>query len=202
MAVGSAALQQDNPFKAGNIWGSKKVRRATPNLRSSISVVRSSSASGDFYPYKYANYVKSGGLIRKYASGGYSNQDDVPAMLMGGEYVIRKDIVNNYGKRFFDDLNGGKIRKFADGGIVNGQEGVSKNDLKNDYSSENNINITVNVHNSGGEVKSVTTENNSNINNPSRAIEFADKLKSEIVKVIVEQQRPGGLLGSQKYSMK
>jgi TP901 family phage tail tape measure protein len=75
----------------------------------------------------------SGGPIE----GGSGTRDDVPAMLMGGEYVIKKSSVNKYGKDFFDELNAGKakipnqdqaeylnktiskkVKKFAAGGLV------------------------------------------------------------------------------------
>jgi TP901 family phage tail tape measure protein len=56
----------------------------------------------------------SGGIIK----GGSGNKDDVPAMLMGGEYVIKKNAVNKYGKDFFDKLNAGKLKGFANGGLV------------------------------------------------------------------------------------
>jgi hypothetical protein len=56
----------------------------------------------------------SGGLI----SGGSGTKDDVPAMLMGGEYVVKKSAVNKYGKGFLDALNNGKMRGYATGGMV------------------------------------------------------------------------------------
>lgn len=56
----------------------------------------------------------SGGAIK----GGSGTKDDVPAMLMGGEYVIRKNVVNKYGKDFFDRLNAGKIKGYAAGGYA------------------------------------------------------------------------------------
>ncbi len=56
----------------------------------------------------------SGGLI----SGGSGTKDDVPAMLMGGEYVIKKSAVKKYGSKFLDSLNNGGIKGFAKGGGV------------------------------------------------------------------------------------
>jgi TP901 family phage tail tape measure protein len=58
-----------------------------------------------------------------YASGGYikggsGSKDDVPAMLMGGEYVVTKSAVQKYGPSFLDSLNKGTIKKFANGGWV------------------------------------------------------------------------------------
>jgi hypothetical protein len=56
----------------------------------------------------------SGGMIK----GGSGTKDDVPAMLMGGEYVMKKSAVNKYGKGFLDALNNGKMRGYATGGLV------------------------------------------------------------------------------------
>lgn len=61
--------------------------------------------------------------IKKAASGGYISggsgvKDDVPAMLMGGEYVMRKSAVNKYGASFMNALNNGAIEGYASGGIV------------------------------------------------------------------------------------
>lgn len=51
-------------------------------------------------------------------AGGGPAIDNVPAMLMGGEYVINKKAVDIYGKDVMDDLNSGRIKKMADGGLV------------------------------------------------------------------------------------
>lgn len=56
----------------------------------------------------------SGGSIK----GGSGTKDDVPAMLMGGEYVIKKSAAQKYGVSYLDSLNNGTIKKFADGGYV------------------------------------------------------------------------------------
>jgi hypothetical protein len=60
------------------------------------------------------NEFASGGFIK----GGSGTKDDVPAMLMGGEYVVKKSAVNKYGKGFLDSLNNGKMRGYATGGLV------------------------------------------------------------------------------------
>ena len=48
------------------------------------------------------------------------NRDSVPAMLMGGEYVLNKESAQTYGTEFLNRLNGGKIPTFQDGGTVGG----------------------------------------------------------------------------------
>ena len=65
-----------------------------------------------------------GGVVRKYSSGGYvdggsGTRDDVPAMLTGGEYVLRKNAVKKYGIGALNMLNaGGKVKGYARGGSV------------------------------------------------------------------------------------
>jgi TP901 family phage tail tape measure protein len=69
---------------------------------------------GNFFNQGGGQGFASGGAIK----GGSGTKDDVPAMLMGGEYVIKKNVVNKYGKDFFDRLNAGKIKGFANGGMA------------------------------------------------------------------------------------
>jgi TP901 family phage tail tape measure protein len=59
--------------------------------------------------------MASGGSV----SGGSGSKDDVPAMLMGGEYVINKKSVNKYGPAFLDAINSGTLNGYAKGGKVN-----------------------------------------------------------------------------------
>ena len=56
----------------------------------------------------------SGGII----TGGGGVIDDVPAMLTGGEYVIRKSAVQKYGVDFLNSLNSGNIQGYNQGGPV------------------------------------------------------------------------------------
>ena len=53
----------------------------------------------------------------RFANGGMA-QDDIPALLMGGEFVVNKNAVKKYGTGFFEKLNNGQVRGFADGGQV------------------------------------------------------------------------------------
>ena len=54
-----------------------------------------------------------GGLI----TGGSGNRDDVPTLLTGGEFVIRKGAVKKYGAGFFEGLNTGGVGQMARGGL-------------------------------------------------------------------------------------
>ena len=56
----------------------------------------------------------SGGKV----TGGSGSKDDVPAMLMGGEFVMNKKAVQKYGPDFLNALNSGSIGGYAKGGTV------------------------------------------------------------------------------------
>ena len=64
----------------------------------------------------------SGGPI----TGGSGTKDDVPALLMGGEFVMNKKSVSKYGMNFMNQLNNGNLPKFADGGSVSDISKVGK----------------------------------------------------------------------------
>jgi len=57
-------------------------------------------------------------------NGGSGSRDDVPAMLMGGEYVMNKQAVQRYGTGFMEALNSGSLRGYARGGQVRDEEGM------------------------------------------------------------------------------
>ena len=55
-------------------------------------------------------YYNKGGLINKFAAGGVAGsgtRDTVPAMLTPGEFVVRKSMVNKYGKGMLNAINQG-----------------------------------------------------------------------------------------------
>jgi TP901 family phage tail tape measure protein len=182
-----------------NIYGAPAIRKASYDLFGSKQVKRAiptnQTKAGDFDPYKYATYVKDGGFMG-FAKGGSSGKDDIPAMLMGGEYVMRKDAVNTYGKNFFEKLNNGRIRKFADGGYVsNGSENLDQNSGPKVDPSTNNISISVNVSNNSSTDSSMkSNDDTSSSDSANQAKELSNKIRNEVVRVITEQQRPGGLL--------
>jgi len=49
--------------------------------------------------------------------GGSGARDDVPALLTGGEYVMRKSAVQKFGPRFMEAINSGQIPAFNRGGL-------------------------------------------------------------------------------------
>jgi TP901 family phage tail tape measure protein len=138
----------------------------------------------------------SGGFIRKYAGGGYisgkSGIDQIPAMLSEGEYVIKASSARKLGKSTLDSINAGK---FNDGGPVSGEFGSSDSNISG--GNTNNINISINMEQ--GKASSESEQKSGQ--NPAEQSEeqssnvaLADKIKQQVVSVIVEEQRPGGLL--------
>jgi TP901 family phage tail tape measure protein len=86
------------------------LQKINDSLMTNLANRITSPITGLFTPEMKA----SGGMI----TGGSGSKDDVPAMLMGGEYVINKKSVSKYGAGFLDSLNKGGIKKFANGGWV------------------------------------------------------------------------------------
>ena len=118
---------------------------------------------------------------------------DIPALLMGGEYVINADAVRKHGVKFFHDLNSGRVKGYANGGLVESQGSGSVNDMSLGASAENvnNITITVNVDQGGG--VTATTTGGDGINEQGAA-QLAKDIKRTVLSTIVEQKRLGGLL--------
>ena len=141
-----------------------------------------------FIPEKNAK----GGLIKAFARGG-RNRDNIPALLMGGEYVVNKRSVDKYGVGLFNDLNSGRAQGFANGGMVGG-DGGGVGGAPTTANNNFEINITMN---SDGEGETTTTSNqneNQSQEQQDRNEELGLAIKSAVQKEIVEQQRPGGLL--------
>jgi len=203
MTVAGGAISQYGGI--GNILGLKGSGGSGGSSTFKGSSLGGSSGFGASYGVgsngKAVMGKRLGGEIRGFASGGSSGKDDIPALLMGGEYVIKKDAVNTYGKKFFDDLNSGKVNKFATGGIV----GESSGDTATSFAAknENNISITVNVSNQGATQETTNQTNNAESNEEEirRKRELGSLIKNQVIKTITDQQRPGGLLSSAKYKL-
>lgn len=239
-----------SPFKAGNLFGSSDTRKATGT---SPADAFGTGSSGRL-PVGRAKGSPKGG-----------EKDNIPALLMGGEYVINKKAVKKYGQGFFDNINYSRIPKFARGGPV-GNESINPNpqnfndftpqintspsrqmfndftapistspdrqifnnstppiyqsaqpnttpdrqvirqnvDQSQDNSSSsnitNNVNVNVTVSPQGTAQTTVAQNTNANESDSSSAFDLnqskalAYKIKLEVVKIIGEQQRLGGLL--------
>jgi len=128
------------------------------------------AAGGNIYRYNNQYFstngihAAKGGLIRGFAQGGMfgadSSMDKYPAMLMGGEYVVKKPVVDTLGTRFFDAINktGRPPHGFADGGYV-GTSSIGKTEDVSKYFAEfvsvsKEIRDTLGGKQSGGAIQS------------------------------------------------
>ena len=136
---------------------------------------------------------------RGFASGGPSGVDDIPALLTGGEYVMRKDSVEHYGEDFFNRLNRGSIKGYADGGLVGGGRGETVGDTFNKSSVSggltNNITISVNITNEGSVSDSKKDQSGTaDQEQQEQGKLLSEKVESKIVEILLQEKRPGGIL--------
>jgi len=98
------------------------------------------------------NYVgerANGGFIkplRGFASGG-SSSGNMPALLMGGEYVMNKSAVSNYGTDFMTRLNSGALPKYAQGGAIGGSYTTSQTGPQSESNSIDSLVTALNTLN-------------------------------------------------------
>ena len=133
-----------------------------------------------------------GAAVGLWNAGGHNKKDNIPAMLMGGEYVINADAVNRYGVDFFKNLNKGKLNKYADGGLVGESSAPAGNSFDTDLGSgvTNNVTVNVNIEKGG----SVTTSTGGMSAEEGRGL--ANIIKDQVIRVIVNEKRQGGILHS------
>jgi hypothetical protein len=129
-AVAGTATLKDALLDAANSFLTELNKRLISNL-----VDQATSSLGNFGMSLFQNKA-SGGMI----NGGSGTKDDVPAMLMGGEYVVKKKAVQKYGQGFLNALNNGSVQKYASGGAVTvsgGRYGSNRSD--DDYLRAQNL---------------------------------------------------------------
>jgi len=195
--VGAGASQFSSMGGFKGVFGSQSKYGASAALGGG-SAARQNYANSAPLRYSTPMPRANGGYIKGFANGGSSGKDDIPALLMGGEFVMRKQAVNMYGKKFFDDLNSGRAKKFANGGEVGFSSGNSSN-----YSPTNNVSVVVNLNQekitSDNKEESTDNTNSQREEENRRTRELAARVKNQVIQVITEQQRPGGLLSSKVY---
>ena len=113
--------------------------------------------------------------------------DKVPAMLTEGEYVINANAARKIGVPTLNRINAGK---FNSGGLV----GEKTGDVGGLGDNTNNINITVNVAD-GGKSTSETSAAGGGGDTAKIMDQFSQKIKQQVIMVVKEESRPGGLLG-------
>lgn len=142
-------------------------------------------------------FAAYGGLMRRYAAGGPT--DDIPALLMGGEYVMSRQSTRKYGKQFFDAINQGRAPRFANGGMVSTETDTSLGDKFDNLSSKlettagSNISININVTNGGA------TETQTQGETTRGGIDYkkmGEQIRQVVIQTINEEKRLGGSLRS------
>jgi hypothetical protein len=108
-SIGDAFLQIALDF--GRELQRQITQKAVGNIMGGIT--GSSAGQGFFGGIKSIFGFNSGGMV----TGGSGVRDDVPAVLTGGEYVLKKSAVQKYGVDFLERLNSGAIRGMQGGGL-------------------------------------------------------------------------------------
>ena len=126
---------------------------------------QSSSSSGLQYSNRF-----------KFAEGGMA-QDDVPALLMNGEYVVNKEAVKKYGSGFFEKLNKGSVNKFAKGGQVGSTQISTVSEDPSNYLIEaiNNLTTVIQTTNTNNQLN----KNPENVNSTQITNIEASKVNEE-----------------------
>jgi TP901 family phage tail tape measure protein len=100
----------------------------------------------------------SGGIV----PGGSGVRDDVPAVLTGGEYVIKKSAVQKYGKGFLDQLNSSSVNGMQEGGFfvpgTRGQGQIKGKDNLLKFALQQSTSGATDFIRSGGSAASIDLE--------------------------------------------
>ena len=125
-----------------------------------------------------------GGMIRRYASGGPT--DDIPALLMSGEYVMNRGATSRYGRRFLDSMNQGRMSRFADGGEV----GTSTTTTESNAKMMGDVSININVSGQNSQTEAQGNTNQGGIDYKK----MSERIKAVVLETINEEKRLGGAL--------
>ena len=199
------AMAANNPRLAARMardarrGGSFQLSGATGGGLGTLRSGRPGGGYGFGNPYRI-QYKSQGGIMHTGGGG----TDNIPALLTGGEYVVNKRSVDRYGLNFMENLNKGRLPGFNRGGLVGeGSNGTPLATATGGAPSNVNNNITINVTvENDGNVSADTTNEQSGgnqhtqgaLNEEERNKEFSGAIKDAVVREIVEQKRPGGLL--------
>lgn len=162
--------------KLGTYGGPMSLGSFTSNVQPAFSPLRSAY----------------GGIIRGFNNGG-GPTDDIPALLMGGEYVMNRATTRKYGKQYLDSMNTGRAR-FADGGEVGGDATVESSDSKAKVDSKTGtaVNININVSGSGSSTESQGQTSQGGVDYKK----MGERIKAVVLETINEEKRLGGALRS------
>ena len=124
-----------------------------------------------------------------YSKGGMTKKSPT-AMLMGGEYVIGKQAVSQYGRNFFESINNmsAPAPRYAVGGSTAPPAGASS-------SKEGDTNISIVVNSDGSSQTQAGTDNSQG------DMKMAERIRKEVVKIIEEEKRVSGAFSSRRRGM-
>ena len=134
-----------------------------------------------------------GGMIPRFADGG-SPTDKVPALVMGGEYIMSDKATKKYGKKFFDSINQGRAPRFADGGQVSTAEPsfAEKAASSSDSKATGATNVSININVTGG-----TSDTQTQGDTKQGGVDYkkmSEQIKQVVIQTINEEKRLGGSL--------
>jgi hypothetical protein len=133
-----------------------------------------------------------GGMIRGFNNGG-GPTDDIPALLMGGEYVMDRATVRKYGKQYLDSMNSGRT-KFAEGGYAGAETETTteSNDSKAkvDANTGTAVNISINVSGSSSSTESQGQTSQGGVDYKK----MSERIKAVVLETLNEEKRLGGSL--------
>lgn len=123
--------------------------------------------------------------------GGSGVRDDIPATLMGGEYVIKKAAAQRIGYSTLDAMNSGRMTHFASGGAV----GVASSSYSpvvsarsGNITTSSNVSVQINVD---GNSKAATNVKGLD---EKRARELGENIEKIVNERIVQESRYGGVI--------
>jgi hypothetical protein len=109
---------------------------------------------------------------------GTSTSDSIPAYLSNGEFVVRAAAVDRYGAGLFQALNGMRLPRFAQGGLV----GSSASEGFRQAPVVGEVNITVN------------SQGQASMSGDGSGMGMAQRMKQAVIAIILDESRPGGEL--------
>ena len=133
-----------------------------------------------------------GGMIRGFNNGG-GPTDDIPALLMGGEYVMDRATVRKYGKQYLDSMNSGRA-KFAEGGYAGAEAETTTESTdskaKVDAKTGTAVNISINVSGGNASTESQGQTSQGGVDYKK----MSERIKAVVLETLNEEKRLGGSL--------
>jgi hypothetical protein len=191
--IGNLAL----PTPKGVVSGLNTV--SGPNLGSLLSMSRPKTNASFLQGVSAFQFTRPpgrayGGAVKRYNTGGPT--DDIPALLMGGEYVMNRQATKKYGRQFFDSINQGRAPRFADGGNVSTAEPsfAEKAASSSDSKATGATNVSININ-----VTSGTSDTQTQGDTKQGGVDYkkmSEQIKQVVIQTINEEKRLGGSLRS------